>query len=122
MTTVRFFVSGSEIWGFEVTGHTDYAEEGSDIVCSAVSALTQTAVLGLTEVLKLPAAFEVKKARIYCMLDSDLGENAKREAQILLETMRLGLRSIADTYGTHLKLTEKEVSHHDAHRSSALRT
>ena len=115
MTTVRFFVNGSDIWGFEVTGHTGYAEEGSDIVCSAVSALTQTAVLGLTEVLKLPTAFEVKEARIYCMLDADLSGHAKREAQILLETMRLGLRSIADTYTTYLKLSEKEVSHHDAH-------
>ena len=33
--------------GFIVEGHADYAEEGSDIVCAAVSALTQTALLGI---------------------------------------------------------------------------
>lgn len=110
MTTVRFYVRGGEIAGFEVTGHTGYAESGSDIVCSAVSALTQTAVLGLTEVLKLPVALEVKEARICCMLERGLNESAGREARVLLETLRLGLRSIADTYGTYLKLTEKEVS------------
>ena len=121
MTTVRFYVSGGMIAGFEVTGHTGYAEEGSDIVCSAVSALTQTTVLGLTEVLKLPAAVEVKEARIYYMLDRNLSQTTKREAQVLLETLRLGLSSIADTYGTYLKLQEKEVSHHDADQSTAIR-
>lgn len=115
MTTVRFFVSGGEVAGFEVTGHTGYAEAGSDIVCSAVSALTQSAVLGLTEVLKLPVALETGEARIYCMLDRDLDEKAKREARILLETLRLSLRSVANTYGKHLKLQEKEVSQNDAH-------
>lgn len=110
MTTVMFFVCGGKIEGFEVTGHTGYAEEGSDIVCSAVSALTQTAVLGLTEVLKLPVALEIKEARIYCMLERGLKEQSRREAGIILETLRVGLRSIAETYGTYLKLREKEVS------------
>ncbi|HMM32509.1 MAG TPA: ribosomal-processing cysteine protease Prp [Clostridia bacterium] len=122
MTTVRFYVSGGEFVGFEVTGHTGYAEEGSDIVCSAVSALTQTAVIGLTEVLKLPSAVEIKQARLYFMLESGLDENSRREAQILFQTLRLGLGSIADTYGTYLKLVEKEVSHNDAHQSAAVRT
>ena len=36
--------------GFIVEGHADYAEEGSDIVCAAVSALTQTALLGIMPV------------------------------------------------------------------------
>ena len=122
MTTVRFYVSGGEFVGFEVTGHTGYAEEGSDIVCSAVSALTQTAVIGLTEVLKLPSAVEIKNAHLYFMLESGLDEKSRREAQILFQTLRLGLGSIADTYGTYLKLVEKEVSHNDAHQSAAVRT
>ena len=29
------------ITGYKVSGHAGFAEEGSDIVCSAVSALTQ---------------------------------------------------------------------------------
>ena len=122
MTTVKFYGNGGEIEGFEVTGHTGYAEEGSDIVCSAVSALTQTAVIGLTEVLKLPSTVEIKQARLYFMLERGLDEKSRREAQILFQTLRLGLGSIADTYGTYLKLVEKEVSHHDAHQSAAVRT
>ena len=35
------------ITGYKVSGHAGYSEEGSDIVCSAVSALTQAPLLGL---------------------------------------------------------------------------
>ena len=41
------------IIGFAAQGHSGYAESGSDIVCAAVSALTQTCELGLEEVLHI---------------------------------------------------------------------
>ena len=40
MTTVVITHEGSFITGFTATGHTGYAEEGEDIVCAAVSAIT----------------------------------------------------------------------------------
>ena len=39
MTTVTFSTEGRRIVGFEVKGHSGYAQEGEDIVCAAVSAL-----------------------------------------------------------------------------------
>ena len=39
--------------GFECSGHAGYAEAGSDIVCSAVSALTAATANGLTEAAKI---------------------------------------------------------------------
>jgi uncharacterized protein YsxB (DUF464 family) len=38
--------------GFSVTGHANTGPHGQDIVCAGVSALTQTAVLGLDRQLK----------------------------------------------------------------------
>ena len=35
------------IVAYAVNGHADYAEEGKDIVCAAVSVLTQAAINGL---------------------------------------------------------------------------
>ena len=35
--------------GFTIKGHADYDEAGSDIVCAAVSALSQTALLGIMQ-------------------------------------------------------------------------
>lgn len=109
MTEVTFFLSGGRISGFEAKGHAGSAEEGSDIVCAAVSALTQTAVMGVREYLGQDCAFEIDEEYAYCMLPGDIGEKDWREAEIILETMALGLRSIADSYGDYIKLIEREV-------------
>ena len=45
----------------KVTGHADYSEYGSDIVCSAVSALTQTALLGLLNVAQLDIEYSINE-------------------------------------------------------------
>ena len=42
--------------GFELTGHAEYADEGSDIVCAAVSAVTQTLAIQAENVLEMPNA------------------------------------------------------------------
>ena len=40
MTKVVFFRSGGVFYGFEEQGHTGFAEEGNDILCAALSAMT----------------------------------------------------------------------------------
>ena len=40
MTKIVFSRSDGIFYGFEEHGHTGYAEEGSDILCSALSAMT----------------------------------------------------------------------------------
>ena len=50
MITAKIFRrSHGTISGFEISGHADYAEEGSDIICAAVSAIAYTAVGYFTE-------------------------------------------------------------------------
>lgn len=49
------------ITGYKVSGHAGYSEEGSDIVCSAVSALTQAPLLGLEKHLKLNPSYVVNQ-------------------------------------------------------------
>ncbi len=109
MTRVTIFRQNGRIAGFLADGHTGFAEEGEDIVCSAVSAVTQTAILGLTEVLNLPAAVEVQDARLSCMLEKGIVEADWQRAELILETMTVGLRSIADSYGDYIKIIEREV-------------
>ena len=40
MTKVVFFKSNGVYYGFQEIGHTGFAEEGNDILCSALSAMT----------------------------------------------------------------------------------
>jgi len=95
MTTVRFLERGKRLYGFQASGHTGYAPSGEDIVCAAVSALTQTALLGLSEVLKVPVEWTV---------DEEVGALSAfvREStdgtEIVLRTLEAGLRNIAEQY------------------------
>ena len=40
MTKITFFKKNGIYYGFQETGHTGYADEGADILCSALSAMT----------------------------------------------------------------------------------
>ena len=44
MTKVVFYKQNGSYYGFHEVGHADYAEEGFDIVCSALSAMTMLIV------------------------------------------------------------------------------
>ena len=109
MTMITVFRKGGRLVGFDAVGHADYADAGEDIVCSAVSAVTQTALLGITEVLRLSAAVEVEDGFLSCMLEKGIGDATWQKAELIFETMAVGLRSIADTYSDYLKIIEREV-------------
>lgn len=109
MTTITLFSQAGGLVGFESRGHSGFAPAGSDIACSAISALTISAVNGITGILRLPLAVEAKDGYLYAMLDKAVaGEDLKR-ARIILDTMALGLSSIAETYGDSIKIIERKV-------------
>ena len=109
MTVITVYKKGGRLVGFEAKGHSDYAEAGEDIVCSAISAVTQTAVLGITELVKCPAAFEMQDGELCLILDASIIECKWQQAELILGTMLLGLSSIQKEYSDYLKLIEREV-------------
>ena len=50
MTRVEFTTEDDRITGFTVSGHSGYAEAGSDIVCAAVSAAVAMAEATINDV------------------------------------------------------------------------
>ncbi len=44
MTRITFFKRNGRFYGFKETGHAGFAEEGEDIVCAALSAMTMLIV------------------------------------------------------------------------------
>lgn len=109
MTEITILRSGKQIEGFEVFGHSGYARSGSDIVCSAVSALTQTAAIGLQELLQLSIALDIRDGEMVCMLPRSMNPQTRREAELILKTMELGLRSIESTYKDYINISERTV-------------
>ncbi|MCL4424882.1 MAG: ribosomal-processing cysteine protease Prp [Firmicutes bacterium] len=104
-----------QIRGFIVQGHAGYDAHGRDIVCAAVSAVAQTAVLGLREVLHLSIQLRTREGYLSCQLPGRLSPDVVREAQVLLETMLVGIRDIQTGYPgfVEVKVSGKGVKEDD---------
>ena len=92
--------SRNRLSSFFAQGHAEFADEGEDIVCAAVSAILQAARLGLS---------------VHCRLDLDVRqekgemrvrwpETARDDAavQAIVATAELATEQIASQYPTHV--------------------
>ena len=109
MTEITVWSRRGRLVGFDAIGHTGYAEAGEDIVCAAVSAITQTAVIGITEVVKAPCALDISDGELHLMLEKTVKGKQFEQAELILRTMLAGLRSIETDYSDYLKLEKREV-------------
>ncbi len=105
---VRFQRKKQVISGFVAKGHTGYADHGEDIVCAAVSALTQTTVIGLQEVAGIDVDLVVKEGYLECMLPSGFCPKLDDDSQVILNTLYKGLIAIYEEYGDFLRIEEVE--------------
>ncbi len=97
------------IKGFSVSGHANYEERGRDIVCAGVSAIVQTAILGLQEFLGIDLAGSQREGLVVCSLPP-LAPVLRGQADAILETMLLGLTAIASSYAGYVQVEDpKEV-------------
>ncbi len=109
--TVAFFRRpDGALTGYRAEGHTGYAEAGEDIVCAAVSALTQTTLNGLKNVLKAPVMFDIddQAALLEARLTPEASEAQVRQAQLLLQTLLEGLQAIERSYPRNVRIFFEE--------------
>ena len=125
MTTITVYTpDGSVISGFKAEGHAGGRRiRGYDLVCCAVSALTQTGVNALCEVAGFEPEVEVKDGYLRCILPEDLADKQIADAQIILRTIMTGLTDIQKIYPNLIRIQYKEWRKSDAYdESSALRS
>lgn len=80
MITAKFSFGDGLINGFEISGHSGYAEEGEDIICSAVSSVAYMVTNTLTEIMDLNPEIEVEDGYLKVLLNK---EDAKKPEDIL---------------------------------------
>lgn len=97
----------------EATGHSGYAESGSDIVCSAVSTLMQSLAVGLTEVVKISPKIIIDETiphMCISLLDGLTSNLTSVDVvQTLMKTTVLSLKQVANEFSKHIKIKEKQV-------------
>ena len=106
MTRCEFFTENDRITGFSVSGHSGYAEEGSDIVCAAVSAIVNMAETTINDVCGAKAKVRVKEedARVTLTLPASCDE--EESVQAVLAGMMLTLCSMRDDYPDYIEVLE----------------
>ncbi len=105
MITVRFF-GQPEIRGFEVSGHSDFSEEGSDIVCAAVSSAAFMTANTVTDILGVSPRLEVSDG--YMLLNITTDEEIRRSQEIL-RGFALHINALYEQYQKYIKVINTEV-------------
>ena len=106
MTRCEFFTEDDRITGFSVSGHSGYAEAGSDIVCAAISAAVTMAEATINDVCGAKAKVRVKEddARITLMLPASCDE--EETVQAVLSGLMLTLISLREDYPDYIEVLE----------------
>ena len=86
-----------------IKGHANYAQKGQDIVCAAISAITNSTVNFLQIHYKNDCQISYLPAEISIYLKND-----NSESQLCLRLMLYQLENIANSYPGYLKITKKE--------------
>ena len=109
MTTVTFRSQGSRLLGFDVHGHSGYADAGADIVCAAVTSAVRLVEATVNDVLGLAASVKVREedAFISLRLPGGLGQTAESACQALLTGMMVYLTQLHDEYPKNIEVLEE---------------
>ena len=108
MTTVTFYTEGARITGFDVKGHSGYAEEGADIVCAAITSAVRLTEATVNDVFGLSANVRVrdKSSSISCRLPGGLSDRDEHAAQGLLSGLMLYFTELHDEYPDNIEVME----------------
>ena len=106
MTRCEFFTEDDRIVGFSVSGHSGYAEEGSDIVCAAVSAVVAMAEATIYVVCGARAKVRGKDEQARSTLTLPASCDEEDTVQAVLAGMMLYLCSLRDDYPDYIEVLE----------------
>lgn len=88
----------------ESNGHANYSELGSDIVCSAVSAI----IIGGLNAIKNIDDYKISKNDGGYLKIEFIGNNQDHDDYIVLKTMLIQLMSIEKSYSKFIKISKKK--------------
>ena len=100
MIKASFYITDGSISGFEIKGHSGYAESGRDIVCAAVSSAAYMAANTISEILSCP--IDAKVSDGYMSVKLLCENNAARD---ILSGLKLHLTELSNDNPDFNKIT-----------------
>jgi len=105
MIKATIVIENGKYKSFNCEGHAGFARKGKDIVCSAVSILTINTFNSITELAGVRAQEEIRDG----FLSWEFIDECNYEAELLMNSLILGLDLIQKEYNNLLKFETKEV-------------
>ena len=100
MIKIAILQKGDLSLGFKISGHALSREEiesttgdAYDLICNSVSVLSQSALIGMVEVLNLPVKYEINDGYLSLNL-TGLKEDEIEKGQVLLKTFEKSMESL----------------------------
>lgn len=106
MTDILFFRSAENLIGFVCKGHTGYDEAGKDILCAAVSSVTQLCSIIADDVLHLEDAVVIDEKESSISVVSATGGTQWFAA---VKGLYLFMRQLKEQYPEYLSLAVTDV-------------
>jgi len=106
MTKIKFFKVNDRFVGFECSGHSGYEEYGKDILCAAISGITQSVVIGLTKVLNIDIEFSQNENKGYLKVELPkvLNDDDLQKSQVLLNTLYESIKDLMLGYSDYISM------------------
>ena len=108
MIEITLFYQEKILVGIESKGHSGYSERGSDIICSAVSVLMQSLILGLSEIAKL-ADLEIKIDEKAPLIAISWPLEHEDDISLLTQTTAESLKIIASQNSGFIRIQTEEI-------------
>ncbi len=94
-----------ELLGFQMTGHSGIAEEGSDILCAAVSSAAYLVANAITDVVQVRADLSVSEGSMFLRIP----ERSVFLCRTLLQGLRLHFMGLEEQYSENIRINYTEV-------------
>ncbi len=107
MTRIVFYEKEGLLTEFEISGHTEKADYGKDVLCAAISVASQMTVFGLQEELKLKPFVDMYDGYLNLKLNQE--DINRPEVQILMRTCLDFLKELSKKEKKFMKLEVKNV-------------
>ena len=108
MIRAEFVIRDNKIRSFSTKGHAGLAEAGHDVLCAAVSAMTELTVNTVTDVFGAHCTVCVEEENAHISMTVDAVEPSREDAvEGVLRGYLLQLKALEKQYPKHLAVREK---------------
>ncbi|MBE6701344.1 MAG: ribosomal-processing cysteine protease Prp [Ruminococcaceae bacterium] len=111
MIKSKFYKADEVYWGFELSGHAMFELDGPDIVCAAVSAMTNLVVNTITQVFgaDLATVVDGDSATIKAKVDF-VSLADERAVSGVIEGFMIQLKDLQEQYPDNLEVTVQNIT------------